>query len=60
MNDHTEHAVWCDWHGGPCQTGVLIEIIERMTAASVCRYACRSCRDNYALKPYADPPASRV
>lgn len=47
---------WCHWHVGPSQTAVLVDAIERPSAAPFSLYACAPCREQRGLVPLADRP----
>ncbi|MFI5755604.1 hypothetical protein [Streptomyces sp. NPDC051569] len=45
---------WCDWHAGPSETAVLIDVIEQGSGPGITRFACAPCREQRGLTPYAD------
>ncbi|MFI5754302.1 hypothetical protein [Streptomyces sp. NPDC051569] len=45
---------WCDWHVGPSETAVLIDVIEQGSGPGITWFACAPCREQRRLVPYGD------
>ncbi|MVO86649.1 hypothetical protein GPA10_18265 [Streptomyces sp. p1417] len=47
---------WCHYHKGPSATAVMVDFIERASAAPVGLYACAPCREQRGLVPVGRCP----
>lgn len=51
-----EHApaaqVWCHWHDGRTDTGLLILVEEQASGPGASLYACAACRKEHGLVPW--------
>jgi hypothetical protein len=44
---------WCHWHKGMSSTVVLVQVVEQGSGPGATLYACRPCREQRGLTPFA-------